>query len=180
MRIENLEYIDRDGNVEIYGAERSTLTGESITVPSDRFRNSKSLDIQWTEVGDHGIGRKIRLNQGKIDHAILSQDQKFLVVDFSDQNWPYPWPIGVFNTDGTLRGKIDHAPIIRIKSGRIFDGEGDAGIGITPSNTTPNPEAPEPGIIFVYCYYDFDRIAKVEFIPETMQWGRVLSTGGRA
>lgn len=180
MKIENLEYIDKDSNIERHGLNLSPLTGETITTPSDQLRKSGALDVQWTEVSNFGKQQKIRLNKGNVSNAALSDDRRFLLVSFDDKNWPFPWPIAVFNSDGSLRGKIKTPPVIKNESGQSFFSEGANGIGITQKNNTSLIKPEKKRVLFVDCYYDFDRIAKVELIPENMQWGRVLKIGGRA
>lgn len=179
MKIENLEYIDNDGNIERHGLNLSPLTGEVITTPSDQLRKSRAVDVQWTETSNLGKQQKTRLNKGNVSNAVLSDDRRFLLVSFDDKNWPFPWPIAVFNTDGSLHGKIKTPPPIRNESGQSVFGEGANGIGATQKTSIPIIK-PEKKVLFVDCYYDFDRIARIEIIPESMEWGNVLKIGGRA
>lgn len=180
MIIENLEYIDGEGNREFYGVDHYVATGNPVTVPSFGLRKSMTLDLRWVNCLPDGGRHTVNLQRGKVDNAVLSADRRFIVVDFCDPQWPRPWSAGVFNSDGTLRGVIGSPGVVLDQQGNGYLVEGFQGIGLVHGNEFWYSDDIPIGMILFDCYCNYGGIVKVGFDPSCMQWGRVLHSGGRA
>lgn len=122
------------------------------------------LRLRWKAVGEDGECIESSTHNLGRSEAAISLDRRYLVVVFSgDPTWEWPFNSAVFNADGSLRGKIT-----------------------PPKEITPQPIEGIGGVksenekIVLWCYYNFDRLAYIEFDPEKMEWGQVVHIGGRA
>lgn len=166
MKFRNVTYYDDSGNRAVVGSADDPLQpGGSKTQISKLFVNLQQKNLRWEMETNDGIYKPIVFTQGKVYAAVVSSDQRFLVVTFSgNPNWSGMWDrAAVFNADGSLRGKFT-----------------------PPVGLTPKPAEgifgvdSHNGIIEISVYYNYDSIAVIEFDPERMQWGKVVRLGGRA